>query len=301
MALGRAGILALLVAALALIAPAGAGATATVGQVPAETPSSSGCPTGPVDVLQPTVSGGEGYVVPGNGTIVDWSHQAAVGSGQMLTLKVFRKVADPFGYQVVGHDGPRPIAGGTVNTFSSAIPVKSGDVLGLNPVNAVPSACVFPASGETFRFRSGNLVDGADGSFGSSDADYRTNVLALFVASNAITLNGIAVDRKAGTATLTVSVPNAGSLTVGGKGVVSESSAQARTSAAGATKSVSIARAGTVSLTIKAKGKARRKLARTGTVKVQAKLTYSPVFGAPNTQGYKVTLRKKVKRTRAAA
>lgn len=43
---------------------------------------------------------------------------------QTLTMKVFRKVADPATYMVVGHDGPRPIAASTVNTFPTSVAVK---------------------------------------------------------------------------------------------------------------------------------------------------------------------------------
>ena len=47
-------------------------------------------------------------------------------------MKVFRKVADPLTYTVVGHDGPRSLTPSIVNTFETSIPVRAGDVLGNN-------------------------------------------------------------------------------------------------------------------------------------------------------------------------
>jgi hypothetical protein len=38
-----------------------------------------------------------------------------------LTMKVFRKIADPARYMVVGRDGPRDLAPGLLNTFSTSI------------------------------------------------------------------------------------------------------------------------------------------------------------------------------------
>lgn len=54
------------------------------------------------------MSSGNTYVVPAAGTLTSWSHPARAGDGQQLTMKIFRKIADPATYQVVGHDEPRP-------------------------------------------------------------------------------------------------------------------------------------------------------------------------------------------------
>jgi hypothetical protein len=36
-------------------------------------------------------------------------------------MKVFRKVADPAIYEVVGHDGPHHLASGLLNTFPASV------------------------------------------------------------------------------------------------------------------------------------------------------------------------------------
>lgn len=82
-----------------LIATAGgAGAATTIGQLAPPNPPAF-CTLGPFDVVQPTVISGNSYVVPSDGVLTSWSHNAAAGAGQTLTMKVFRKVADPNTYQ----------------------------------------------------------------------------------------------------------------------------------------------------------------------------------------------------------
>jgi hypothetical protein len=52
-------------------------------------------------------------------------------------------------YMVVGHDGPRPLAAGTLNSFPASVQVKPGDVLGLNSGSPAQTACGFQAAGDS--------------------------------------------------------------------------------------------------------------------------------------------------------
>ena len=83
---------------------------------------------------------------------------------------------------------------------------------------------------------------------------------------------------KKGTATLAVTVPGPGSLVLKGKGL--------HTATATATG------AGSVQLGIKLTGKAKSRLARTGTAKVKAQTTFTPTGGSPLTQTKTLTLKK---------
>jgi hypothetical protein len=153
-------------AALALaIGASPAAASITIGQISAD---SEAC-EGPVDILQPTVTAGNAYVVPVVGTITSWSHQAGPSVDQIAKMKVFRKVADPSTYQVVAHDGPRSLTANALNTFATSIPVIPGDVLGMTPLTmsaGTSVACNFDALGETQLFRfGGDLPDGVAGAF----------------------------------------------------------------------------------------------------------------------------------------
>jgi hypothetical protein len=140
----------------------------TIGQVdPA--PGSFSCSTNN-DYLQSSVTSGKAYVVPGTGIITSWSHNAIAGAGQNFAMKVFRKVADPATYMVVGHDGPRPLTQSALNTFQASIPVRPGDILGANSgsVGGSLTGCRFaaPSPGDSYLIRSNsNLADGETDAF----------------------------------------------------------------------------------------------------------------------------------------
>lgn len=237
-----------------------------------------------VDAVQPTVTAGNSYVVPVNGTITSWSHNAYAGADQKMTMKVWRHVSGQT-YMAVGHDGPRDLIGGTLNTFTGiSVPVKAGDVLGSN-VGPPSNACTFSAPGDTTLGRVSDLADGQSGEFMSSP-DQRVNIAAVFSPSNTFTLGEVKRNKKKGTATLTVDVPNPGELTATGKGVRSASSAPR------AVRSKSVP-AGAAQLLIGAAGKKKRKLKKTGKVTVAPTITYTPSGGEPSMQTLKLKLKKR--------
>jgi hypothetical protein len=270
-------------AALSLAASASpAAASVTIGQLDPN-PGAFLCPATARDYAQGTVASGNPYVVPEVGTITSWSLNAAGAANQMLTMKVFRKVGDPARLMVVGHDGPRPLAASTVNTFPASIPVKPGDVLGLNAAGTSMTSCYFTAPGDSVLSKLGNLADGDSDDF-ISGTGVSLNISAVFAPSNSFTLGATTRNKKKGTATLNLNLPNPGELTASGNGVKA-ASARAVTS-----KSVT---AGSVQLLIKAKGKKKRKLNETGKVKLNAAITYTPTNGDPSTQSTKLKLKKR--------
>ena len=263
-----------------------ANAAVTIGQLASGTPLTS-CNT-MNDWIQPTVTSGNTYVSPVAGTVTSWSHNAAAGADQKLTMKVFRKVADVNVYMVVGHDGPRDLTGGGLNTFPANIQVKVGDVLGLNSENAptINNACQFlTVPSERVLWRPGNMTDGQTEGF-FFDTGTRTNVIAVVDPTNTFTFGATTRNKRKGTATLNLTLPNPGELVASGKGVKASSSGAAVTS-----KSVG---AGSAKLLIKAKGKAAKTLNETGAVKVKPKITYTPSGGSPRTESRKLKLRKKL-------
>jgi Ca2+-binding RTX toxin-like protein len=181
-------------AALSLTAsPTSAAAPVTIGQLAPTTPPAT-CTTNPVDAAQVTVISGNPYIVPGAGTITSWSHNAGNATGQELTMKIFRKVANPATYMVVGPDGPRGLSRGQLNTFTASIAVNPGDVLGLNFASPTATGCGFGVLGESFLARDGSLADGASGAFSVDAESTRLNVAAVFepttCAGKAATLQG---------------------------------------------------------------------------------------------------------------
>jgi hypothetical protein len=263
-------------AALALWAMASsAGASVTIGQTQ-DTPGSC---SPDYDWVQPTVSAGNTYVVPATvvtGTITGWSSFANSFGGTM-TMKVFRHVSGST-YMVVGHDGPRTQTPSILNTFSGfSIPVKAGDVLGVHTDSGFPR-CVFDITGDAVWYdpSQSNLADGEQGNF-QPDVEDRLNLTAVVDPANAFNIGATARNKKKGTATLPLSLPNPGQVVVSGKGVK------------GSSKSVG---PGSAKVKIKAKGKKRRALDETGKVNLAAKVTYTPTGGDPSARTRKVKLQK---------
>src|SRR5262249_31100753 len=148
------------IAVLIGVAPARA---VTIGQLAPGNPPSSICGYQHLDTVQTNVTSGSPYVVPPFGaTIVSWSTNAgpATGSPQLDTFKVYRRVG-PGAYMIVGHDGPRELADGTVNSFPISISVQPGDQIGLYwDAGPFSTACEFVAdSADDFSEHSGSLAD----------------------------------------------------------------------------------------------------------------------------------------------
>lgn len=103
----------------------------------------------------------------------------------------------------------------------------------------------------------------------------------LKVTKQKLSLGGVKLNKSKGTATLSVKIPGAGTLTATGKGIV-----KAKKSAKQAKKPKNL------KLTIKAKGKVKKQLAEEGTAKVSAKVTFKPTSGTPVTKTKKITLKQ---------
>jgi len=256
-------------------------ALVTVGQVPAAAPGTN-C-IAPVDRVQPTVTSGTSYAVPANGKITSWSTFAGALIGS-LKLKVYRPVAGAANtYTVVGQDTPRTLTVNTLNTFTSNITVQKDDLVGLNSTTGNTS-CIFEAIGDRY-FRSVGPSDTANGglvALANPIADSRLNISAVLDPTNSVTFGGVSRNKKKGTATLTVNVPNAGQLSTSGTGLKVAETAVDKTLTA----------AGTVKFKLKAKGKKLQKLNDTGKVKVNPKFTFTPTGGTATTTSTKVKLKK---------
>jgi PKD repeat protein len=99
------------------------------------------------------------------------------------------------------------------------------------------------------------------------------------VARNQFTIGHLSLNRRKGTATLSVTVPEPGRLVLTGPGVKRAS--------------VSFATPGTVKLPVRATGKSGRRLVEEGRLKALLKVAYSPDGGTTNVRHKKVMLVKK--------
>lgn len=257
--------------ALVLLAASAASAVAldpfvTVGQV-ATTPFGN-C-AGNADMLQHAVSSGASYTIPETGTISSWRTSAGTSAGQMYTLKIYREVSD-LTYTVVAHDGPRALVLGHGNSgpFPTSIPVEPGDVLGLH-TDTSGSDCVQAAgTGDVRLFRLvSDLGDGASDVFATA-TNSRLNISAQLDPTDTFTIVAVQYNKKKGSAILTVNVPNPGTVIVAGGGV--------QTGPDGRTLRKTTDAPGDVKVTIRAMGKQKRRLERTGRVTINTKVRFRP-------------------------
>lgn len=266
-----------LIGALAAVAPAGA--AVTLGQL-APSPPSPDCSATPppgVDYLQPSITGGNLYIARQAGTITSWSTRSS-GGGATYVFKIFRRTTDPDVFQVIAHAPPRSLTTG-VNTVPVDIPVRSGDMIGINESGGANS-CTFSQPGDGVLTRGGSLSDGASGQFAPRN-DVRLNLSAVLVPSNNFIIAAVTRDRQRGSATVIVNVSNPGMLTLSGKGLKKGH------------VSKNVAVAGTVQFQIASAGTKKRRLEKTGKVAVIPTMTFFPAGGDPASTTFTLKLRKR--------
>jgi hypothetical protein len=258
----------------ALAAAQPAAAAVSVGQLSPDPPAAN-CTTPGIDYLQPSVTGGNLYVAKEAGTITTWTTNSS-GAAATYVLKIFRRTTDPDSFQVVAHSAPHMLSLG-VNNVPVNIPVKSGDMIGFHESGG-SNSCTFTSIGDGVLNRTGDLKDGAAGTFAALN-DVRLNLSAVLVPDNSFTFSSITRDRRRGTATITVTTSNMGLVTAAGKGMKKR-------------PPKNIAVAGPVSFPVAAIGKARHRLARTGKVVLPVRVTFFPPGGDPSIQSINLKLKR---------
>lgn len=164
-----------------------------------------------------------------------------------------------------------PTGGGTVT--SSPAGINCGAVCSLVLLNGTPVSLVASANpGFAFAGFSGACAGPACSLTLNTDKTVTANFSAFKLARKA-TLN-----RKKGTATLTVTLGGPGQLTLTGKKTKRQSKA--------------VSAAGRVKLLVKAKGKAATALRKRGKAKVKFTVTYTPTGGVSASAVKSVTLRR---------
>jgi hypothetical protein len=258
-----------------------------------------------------TTPGTSSYTAP-DGVLTSWRYHSS-STGGTLRLVLFKPADAPPVYKAMASSDPKNIAPNTGYDFAERIPVKQGYVLGVaHTVGYIGLATVsssdvmgaFPAdvqvgqtatASSTFNGReavAATVESDKDGDgFGDVSQDRcPTQKATQDTCSNKFSFGRVKHKPSKGTATLPVTLPGAGTLSLSGKGVVGQRlSRRAATPAAR-----SISDAGTVKVLIKAKGKAKRKLNSDGKVKIRVKVTYTPTDGTPNTKKPRVKLVKQL-------
>jgi hypothetical protein len=250
----------------------------SIGQLPPSPPAAStSCQAG-ADYLQPSVTGGELYAAREAGTISSWSTNASTTGA--VSLKVFRRTADPDVFQVIAHSQAQTPVAGRVNTFPTALPVESGDLIGLHQGGVTLGSCTFPVVGDTVLKGPGNLGDGATGTF-APENDVRLNLSATLDPSNTFTFSGLTRNRRLGSAALTVTLSNPGVAVLSGKGIKKKHVTRA------------LAVKGPITFGLAPAGKVARRLNRTGKAVVVPVVTFTPPGGDPHSESITIRLKKR--------
>jgi hypothetical protein len=229
---------------------------------------------------------GASVASPVNGTIV--SYKLVVKTVGRFALRVMRP-AGGGAYTGAGTSSVvTPSAVGT-NTFSTNLPIRAGDLIGLDLIDTGSGVEEGPVTGSSVgEWGTNSHMLLADGATAPPEHVYNNGELGFnadIAASNSIGVGATRRNKKKGTATLNLTAPNPGTLTATGNGIRASS-----TGSAAASESVA---AGPVQLLIKATGRKRKTLNATGKVKLGVALTYTPTLGEAKTQLLKVKLKKR--------
>ncbi|HEY5708350.1 MAG TPA: PASTA domain-containing protein [Solirubrobacterales bacterium] len=145
--------------ALALFAAVGAQAsTITIGSVlpPGSTPTEFGGVQTFFNTALPEK--GANLVSPVNGAIVRWRVQGAEGGP--FFLRILRPNGSG-GYSAMGTSNPATPSGTGLQTFSTNLPIRAGDLIGVDPSNATDKIGVADVAGASFGFVFPPPFDGA--------------------------------------------------------------------------------------------------------------------------------------------
>jgi hypothetical protein len=223
----------------------------------------------------------DGLTSPTNGVVSSVGISVVAGNQDgNLTIRL-RVLRGPAG--VATSDPVTLVDADGVQTFPTELPIAVGDGIGIDTLPIAPPGNIGIGRGTSalnsvVELFSPPLLDGGPPQSPQASTGGVLDMNAVLEPTNTFAFRKVARNNK-GTATVSVNVPNAGALVVGGKGVKR------------ARKSVTAP--GVVKLKIGAKGKQLRTLNERGKVKVAAKVTFTPTGGDPKARSKKLSLNKR--------
>ena len=126
-------------------------------------PTSSACSQN--NTWLQTVSPNNRYVVPEAGVITQWSFQGGTFVPTQMRLKVGRPVSGN-DYSIVGQSGFEAPAASSVNTYSTAVRVAAGDIIGFYFIGSNFVDCALPgAPGHQDSLANGDIQPGSSATF----------------------------------------------------------------------------------------------------------------------------------------
>jgi hypothetical protein len=294
---GRARGVVLLALALALLVPAAAQGSVTIGsnlgRAPEGAPSSYGCAPS-CTLSQATLAADRqaagGLVSPVNGKVVLWRIRAA-GASTPTALRVIRSLGGGL-WTGAGRSTTVTPATNAQSSFPTQLPIAIGDSIGIDCCQ--PSAQYFLLSGGTENTWNPALAEGGAGTMASPVGGPHEIAINADIEPNAAFVIGAVKSGKGGKVTVTATLPNPGVLEGGDKRDTGLAAA-----AAGKKKTKYLKRASapvgvagqTIRLLLKPTNAARAVLDAKGKLKTKAKMVFTPTGGSPSIQVIKVKLK----------
>ena len=238
----------------------------------------------PVEYVQTSLTGAR-LSSPINGTVVAWSVRGTIlnGPSNFFNLRVLRPSGSDFTFvdRSEPNDFPNGFTDDAVRRIATSLPIRAGDTISLHGAtnSRLPLASTGGALYETF---SGLGNDGEPsgpptGTGLAGEAQFNAEV----EPTNSFTLSAAQANKKAGTATLTATLPNPGTLTVQGATVRSQT--------------LTPSAEGPQGVTLSPTKKTQKRLRKKGKASGAVDFTFTPSFGVPLTQSVSITLRLKRK------
>ena len=169
------------VACALLAAPGASAAPLNLGQT-----GFDACGTFGYSLTQLGTAGGPAYAAPGDGLLTSWSVGADSDTGAIVKLRIFRPTSTPNLYLVLA-DSPDqgPLTPNMANgPFPISIPVKAGDLIGINIVAGTSPACQILTSNSddvALQFLPDNADVGDLESSADTSSGEKANISATFV------------------------------------------------------------------------------------------------------------------------
>jgi hypothetical protein len=277
-----------LIGLLALLAlPSGATGTVTIGSDLARAPTvANSC--GPSCTVAtsslPTADRAAGGLVsPVNGTVTMWRVRVGASTSQ-TTFRVIKLLSTG---GLASGGGSSSMVTPPVNTttaFPTQLPIGTGDTVGIDCCSSAGSQILASTPQAISDLWNPRLVDGAPGHLPLSMLAYEVPVNADIEPTSAFTISEVKAG-KGGKETLTVTLPNAGTLEGIAAGKKKKRYEQHATILAAVANQ-------TIRLLVRPTKLARTLLQEKDKLKARLNVTFTPTGGSPSTQTIKVKLKR---------
>jgi hypothetical protein len=221
----------------------------------------------------------DGLASPVNGIVTGWRFKTVTAGGS-VSLRVLRPAGGMSFTGVSTSAVAVPISSAMPQgPFPTSLPIRIGDHVGLNASAGQTVIADTPAT--QLYWNSPPLADGETRT--GTTGNREPMVQAIVEPTNTVSFGAITRHKKKGTATVTMTVPNPGTLSYGGF-------------CAKVAGPSSVATPGDVQLIVKACGKQRKRLGKKGKVRIAFNVGFTPNSGQFGATNELLTLRKKLKK-----